>query len=51
MIIVNQCQGHGSAWHRTQARLAWRGSCQAAALVGCLCALAVMAATNPGQCP
>lgn len=34
MVTVSQCQGHGSAWQRTQARLAWEGSCQAAALVG-----------------
>lgn len=26
MVTVSQCQGHGSAWHRTQARLAWRAS-------------------------
>lgn len=38
VVTVSWCQGHGSAWQKTQARLAWRGSCQAAALVG-----------NPGQ--
>lgn len=67
MVTVSQCQGHGPAWQGTAqagggAARPWlaalarvRHEAWSSSLTGMSpkfgCALAVVAATNPGQCP